>query len=162
MTSTISAATLSVTVSESILINGYERGSSNSLTMGSILNVDMRTHTISTTEEDLLKFGTTASGGQYAKGSVRYCRITNKDDTNHCILVMKNTGNSSTNEIAVSLDTGQSFLVPVTNAGGTDATLQSAQTALSVAGGMTLDDLISITAVASTGTVMLEVFIASV
>ena len=162
MASSIAAATLTVTITEAITLNGYDRGSSNSLTVASVLNVDMRTHTISTTEEDLLKVGVTASSGQYAKGSVRYCRITNKDDTNHCILVMKNTGNSSANEIAVSLDTGQSFLVPVDSSGGTDATLQSSTSALSVAGGMTLDDLISITAVASTGTVMLEVLVASV
>ena len=161
MASSIAASTLTVTITEAITLNGYDRGSSNSLTVASVLNCDLRTHTISTTEEDLLKVGTTASGGQYAKGSVRYCRITNKDDTNHCILVMKNTGNSSANEIAISLDKGQSYIVPVDAAGGTDATLQSSTSALSVAGGMTLDDLISITAVASTGTCMLEVFIAS-
>ena len=161
MASTISAASLTVTISESLTLNGYDRGSQNSLTIGSILNCSTRTHTVSTTEENLLLVGATASAGQFAKGDVGYCRVTNKDDTNHCILVMKNTGDASANEIAISLDKGQSYIVPVDAAGGTDATLQSSTSALSVTGGMTLDDLISITAVASTGTCMLEVFIAS-
>ena len=47
-------------------------------------------------------------------------------------------------------------------AGGTDATLKSNTSALSVSAGMTLADMVDITAVAAASTVMLEVFVASI
>jgi len=162
MTTTISSATLTVTLTESLTLNGNDRGSTNSRTVASIAHCDTRIATVTTTEEILIKFGTSASSGQFNKDKVRYIRISNKDDTNHCTLVFRNTDNTNANEVAILLDKGHSFILPVDAAGGTDATLKSSTSALSVSAGMTLADMVDITAVAAASTVMLEVFVASI
>ena len=56
MTTTIANATLTVTVTEAVTLNGYDQGSSNTLTLPNIDEVVKRIVTISTTETGLLSF----------------------------------------------------------------------------------------------------------
>lgn len=161
MASTLAAATLAVTISESITINGLNRGSTNSVAIASILNCDTRTHTVSTTEEKLFSMGTTASSGQFNKDKVRYIRVTNKDDTNAVRLVMRNTGNTSANEVIISIDAYCSYIFPVDLNGGTDGTIASKESAFGTPSN-DLEDLVDVMAFADAGTVLLEVFIASI
>ena len=56
MTTTISNATLTVTVTEAVTLNGYDQGSSNTLTIPNVDEVVKRIVTISTTETGLLSF----------------------------------------------------------------------------------------------------------
>jgi hypothetical protein len=162
MTSTITPATLTVTVTETLTLNGNDRGSTNTLSVASVVDVDTRIVTATTTEQIIATFSTADAAGQYNKDKVRYMRFTNKDDTNHCFLVLRNTGNTSANEIALLLDTGHTFIIPVDEAGGTDATWQSNTSALTVTSGMVLEDLVDITVISNTADVDIEILVASV
>ena len=154
MATTITAATLTVQVIETISLNGQDKGSTNTLTVASVTEVDQRIVNVSTTEQIILAFGTAVLPGQFIDGDVRYIRITNKDDTNHCTLVFR----SGTAECAHKLDAGHSFILAADNDGGIAATHDASATALTVSLA-TLDD---VTADADTAAVDLEVFVAGV
>ena len=173
MTTTISNATLTVTLTEEVTLNGYDQGSSNVLSLPNIDEVVKRIVTISTTETGLLSFSSNVesqvaadSGGarqvSYAAGhfdhdTVRYIRITNKDDTNHVTLVFRGESGA---EFAVMLDVANSFIYGCDTADGegvvdtTDAH-SGAQT-------HSLGALRDITVKADTAACDLEVFVASV
>ena len=163
MTTTISAATLTVTITESVTLNGYEQGSSNSATVGSVNEVVKRIVTIPTAETGLLAMGATIQtdlsktyvAGMFVEASVRYIRLTNKDDANHVVITFKSEGN---HEFAIKLDALQSFIYPCDMAGGVVDTMDANTSALSVA----LEDLVDVVAIADTAACDLEVFVASV
>ena len=155
MTSTIEAATMTVTVQESIFLNGYEQGSKNVIEIGSINEVFKRILTVTTTEAEILAFGTAVAAGTFDESKVMYIRMTNLDDTNHITLTFKDEDNT---EFAVKLDKGQSFIYNGDLSGGVVDTMDAGTTALTLA----LADLVDITALADTAAVDLEVFIASV
>ena len=163
MASTITAATLTVTVTESVTLNGSDQGASNARTVAAVTEVVKRIGSVATTESGLLGFSTASStdlsksylAGQFDEDDVRYIRITNKDDTNFAILVFKSEGNA---EFAVKLDAGHSFILPGDNAGGVKDVMDASASALTVS----LEDLVDITATANTAAVDLEVFVASV
>ena len=173
MTTTISNATLTVTVTEAVTLNGYDQGSSNTLTLPNIDEVVKRIVTISTTETGLMSFaGNVASqvaadsagarqvsyvAGHFDHDAVRYIRITNKDDTNHVTLVIRSESGA---ESAMMLDAGHSFIYgcdTIDGGGVVDTT-----DAHSAAQSHTLGALRDITADADTASVDLEIFVASV
>jgi len=81
MTSTISAGTLTVTVSESISLNGSTMDATNSLTIGSINEISQRIVTVDVGAlRTLFEFGTVIAPGKFIVANVKYIRITNKDD----------------------------------------------------------------------------------
>ena len=163
MASTITAATLTVTVTESVTLNGSDQGASNALTVASVNEVVKRIVSVNTNETGLLGFSAdphtdltkSYTAGQFDEDYVRYIRITNKDDTNFAILVFKSEGNA---EFAVKLDAGHSFILPGDNSGGVKDVMDASASALTVS----LEDLVDITATANTAAVDLEVFVASV
>ena len=107
MARSFSTATLTVKIQEAIVLGGMNMGSVNSFSIAGIKNVVKRLMTATTTESDIVKFGTTEAAGQYIAANVRYLRITNLDDTNFCYLIFKNEYN---NEVCFKLDKGQSFI----------------------------------------------------
>ena len=107
MATTITNATLTVTLTESISLNGSEQGASNTLTIADVDEISKRIVTIPTAEKTIIAMGTAISNGTFIESDVRYIRITNKDDANHVTLTFKDEGNS---EYAVKLDKGQSFI----------------------------------------------------
>ena len=163
MATTISAATLTVTITESVTLNGYDQGSSNVATYGSVNEVVKRIVSIPTAETGLLAMGATIQtdlsksyvAGLFTEADVRYIRITNKDDSNHVTLTFKSEGN---HEFAIKLDALQSFIYPCDMAGGVVDTMDANTSALSVA----LEDLVDVVAIADTAACDLEVFVASV
>jgi len=163
MTTTISAATMTVTITESVTLNGYDQGSSNSATYGSVNEVVKRIVSIPTAETGLIAVGATIQtdlaksyvAGQFTEADVRYIRITNKDDANHVTLTFKSAGS---HEFAIKLDALQSFIYPCDMAGGTAATMDASASALS----LSLANLVDVTALADTAACDLEVFVASV
>lgn len=164
MTSTITAATLTVTITESVTLNGYDQGSSNVFTVASVNEVVKRIVTIpDSAETGLLAMGATIQtdlsksyvAGLFTEASVRYIRITNKDDTNFVTLTFKSEGN---HEFAMKLDAKNSFIYPCDMAGGAVDTMDANTSALTVA----LEDLVDVTALANTAPCDLEVFVASV
>ena len=149
-----SPATLTVTLTEACTLNGYDQGASNVLSIGSIAEISKRIVTVDTTEATILTFGSAIGAGTFVAASVRYIRITNKDDTNHCILRFMQ---STSHEFAVLLDKGQSFIYNGDLASGVAGTFDADDGALTVS----LVALTSITADAAAGTIDLEVFVAS-
>ena len=155
MASTITSATLTVTLTESISLRGSNQGETNTLSIGSINEVSKRIVTATTTEATILAMGTAVAAGQFIKSDVRYIRITNLDDTNHVVLTCKNENDD---EFAVKLDKGQSFIYNADLTGGVVDTMDAIDgTGLS----LSLGDLVNITADADTASCDLELFVAS-
>lgn len=166
MASTITAATMTVTITESISLNGSDQGASNTLSIASINEVTKRIVTATTTEAGLVGFisalssvGVTANkvgylAGIFDNGDVRYMRITNLDNANHITLTFKDEDNT---EFRMKVDAGHSFIYPGDNSGGVVDTMKASGAALSSG----LADLYDITVDADTASCDVEVFIAS-
>ena len=159
MASTITAADLTVTFTEAISLNGYDQGSKNIKTIGSIGEVYKRILTITTNEATIVTMsGAVASAGHFNDSFVRYMRFTNLDDTNFLTLTFTNSDND---EVAIKLDAGNSFMWFADNSGGMVDVFNATQNA--DAGSDTdLEPITTIQADANTGNCDLEIFIASV
>jgi len=159
MASTISAATMTVTHTESISLNGTQQGATNSLTIGSINEISKRILTITTNEAVIATFsGAVASAGHFNDGNVRYIRFTNKDDTYFVTLTFRNQDND---EFAIKLDAGQTFILTGDNSTGMEAVFNATQDA-DAASDTAFGSLTNIQADAETGTIDIEMFVASV
>ena len=101
MTSTISAATMTVTLTESINLNGSNQGATNSLAIASIAEVSKRIVNCPASEKTVISFGAAIAAGTFIAGDIRYVRITNKDDTNFVIL---NIEGAASTDFSVRLD----------------------------------------------------------
>ena len=156
MTTTLTAATLTVTLKESIELNGVEQGSTNTKTIASINEVSKRIVTVTTSEVEIIAMGTAISTGTFIEGDVRYIRFTNLDDTNFVTLTFKNENDD---EFAVKVDAGYSFIYPADNSGGVVDTMDAIDgTGLT----LSLGDLVNVTADADTASCDMEIFVASV
>ena len=158
MATTISAAVLTVTLQEAVTLNGYDQGAKNILTIADIVNVSKRIVTITTTEAEILKFASTVDAGRYIIADVRYMRFTNKDDTNFITLTFTN---EDSDEVAIKLDAGQSFIWNGDNSGGLAENFNAVDND-NVASDANLADVTSVQADANTGSCDLEMLIASV
>ena len=159
MASTITAATLTVKISESILLNGLQQGGTNSIAFASINEISKRIMTITTNESTIATFsGAVASAGHYNDSAVRYIRFTNLDDTNFITLTFRNQDND---EAAIKLDSEQSFIWNGDNANGMTAVFNATEDA-DAASDTAFGSLTNIQADANSGSCDLEMFIASV
>ena len=148
MASTISSAPLYVTIKESVMLKGKERGDTTTLTISGINEISSRIVSITTTEATIATFSSAvASAGHYVAANVRYIRFTNKDDTNFITLTFRNQDND---EVAIKLDAGQSFVWNGDNSGGMVDVFNATQDADS-ASDTALEDLTNIQADANTG-----------
>tara|TARA_R110002074_G_scaffold350690_3_gene521700 strand:+ start:590 stop:1300 length:711 start_codon:yes stop_codon:yes gene_type:complete len=120
-------ATLNVTHTESLTLNGEQFGSTNSLSIAGINNVDKRIVSVPTSEVVLVSFSTAIAAGTFNEANVRYIRITNKDATNHLYLVLKN---EYSNECCLKLDKGQTFVYNADLTSGVIDTMLANQVAL--------------------------------
>jgi hypothetical protein len=83
MASTITSASLTVTITESITLNGSNMGATNTLTVASVNEINQRIVSLDATNvRTLFEFGSAIGSGTYIAANVKYIRITNKDDTN--------------------------------------------------------------------------------
>ena len=159
MATTLSSATMTVRIVESIKLNGTEQGAINTKAFSSINEISKRILTITTAEAVIATFSAAvASAGHYVAADVRYMRFTNKDDTNFITLTFRNQDND---EVAIKLDAGQSFMWASDNSGGMVDVFNATQDA-DAASDTALGDLTNIQADANTGSCDLEMFIASV
>ena len=159
MTSTISAATLTVTLTESISLNGSQQGATNTKTFASINEISKRILTITTNEATIATFSAAvASTGHYNDGNVRYIRFTNKDDTYFVTLTFQNDDND---EFAVKVDAGQSFILCGDNSTGMELIFNATQAA-GADSDTAFGSLTSITADAEASTVDIEMIVASI
>ena len=160
-------ADLKVTTREELILNGYDQGATNTLTISGINELSKRIVTATTTEAGLLGFlsalsnvGVTANkvgylAGILDDGDVRYIRITNLDDSNHITLTFRDEDNT---EFRMKVDAGHSFIYPGDNSGGVVDTMKAAGSALASG----LADLVDITVDAVTASCDVEVYVASV
>ena len=154
MTSTLTAATMTVTVTETINLNGMNQGSSNTLSLASIAEVSKRIVNVPASEVEVVAMGTAVAAGTFIESTVKYIRFTNLDDTNHITLTFKDEDNT---EFAVLLDKGQTFIYNGDIAGGVVNTMHAGGSALTVS----LNDLVNVTALADTAACDMEIFVAS-
>ena len=159
MATTITNATLTVTHTESISLNGAQQGGTNTKTFADINEIYKRILQITTNEATIATFsGAVASAGHFNDGNVRYIRITNKDDTYFVCITLKNGSND---EFAVKLDAGQSFMLCGDNSTGMELIFNATENADS-ATHTAFGPLTAITADAEASTVDIEMFVASV
>lgn len=150
MATTLTAATLTVTISEQLVLNGQPIDSKNILTIANIAAADKRIVTIPyTSEVTLVDFATAVAAGTYINTNLKYLRITNKDTVNYARIRIKKN-NSQTSD--TQLDAGKSMLIGNTNE-------SVSETAVTFVNFVTID---SINAMAYTAAVDLEIFVASI
>ena len=153
MATTLSSATMTVRIVESIKLNGVEQGAVNTRAISSINEVSKRILSIPTSEVTISSFSTAVSTGTFIEGDVRYIRITNKDDTNFVYLVFKNEYN---NEFCIKLDSGQSYIYNGDNNSGVIDTMLANQVAFGFteATGDTTDSSANITNITATNKII--------
>ena len=158
MASTISASTLTVTVSENITLNGSQQGGTITKSITGINEASKRIFTITTNEATIATFsGAVSSAGHYNDGTVRYLRITNLDAEHFVALTLKNGAND---EFAFKLDAGQSVVLCGDNSTGMELFFNATENADS-ATHTAFSPLTTITADAESGTIDIEMFIAT-
>ena len=159
MVSTITAAELTVTLTESITLNSINHGATNTKVIASINEISKRILTITTNEATIATFsGAVGSAGHFNDSFVKYMRFTNLDDTNFLTLTFKNDDND---EVAIKVDAGNSFLWFADNSGGMVDVMNATQAA-GAGSDTALGSITQIRADANTGNCDLEMIIASV
>lgn len=108
MATTVTNANLTVTITDSVTLNGQAYGNTNTLTIGSIDEVYSRIVEVPiSTYTNILQLGTTGQG-QVTAANVKYIRVTNLDDTNYINLKMvSNDGDA----MVVKVNAGNSFII---------------------------------------------------
>ena len=108
MASTITAASLTVTITESITLNGSNMGATNTLTVASVNEINQRIVSLDASNvRTLFEFVTAIGSGTYVRANVKYLRITNKDDTNAVSLNLE----SASSNCWITLTAGESFIL---------------------------------------------------
>ena len=159
MGTTITPADLTITITESVTLNGVNFGSTLTQTVEDIAEISKRIITVTTTESTIATFSAaTPSAGHYLAANVKYIRFTNLDNANFVTLTFRNQDND---EAAVKLDFGQSLIWNGDNVNGMTAVFNATQDADS-ASDTAFGSLTNIQADANTGDVDLEMIIASV
>ena len=152
-------ATLTVTHTENITLNGQQFGGTTVKAFTGIAEISKRILTITTTECVIGTFSTAAaSAGHYIAADVRYIRFTNLDSSNFITLTFRNQDND---EVAIKVDAGQSFVLNGDNNDGMTAIFNATQDA-DAASDTAFGSLTNIQADANSGSCDLEMLIASV
>ena len=114
MATTVQAADLQVTITESYSLNGVSYGNTVNKVYSSNGEIVQRVMAIQSNASrganwtDILNFGSADSAGQVDKSNYKYFRITNLDDTN--FLELRITGASNTSYF-VKVKAGESYLL---------------------------------------------------
>jgi hypothetical protein len=103
-------ATLNVTITEEMTLNGKDQGNTNTLSIPSVTAVINRIMTIDNTEEDILNFqAAREAAGAIEDGTLQYLRLTHIGAANTVNLRVQSTGD--TKEYIVQLAAGESFML---------------------------------------------------
>ena len=153
MATTISNATLTVTLTEAISLNGSAQGSTNSFTVAAVDEIFKRIiNCAASNTTTILTFAAAnhTSAGAMTVSDAKYVRITNKDDTNAVEVAM--VGAATLYQI--KLAAGQSHILGSPD----DVMLAEADTSPSFG---TMADIASIQVNPGSSAVEMEVFVAS-
>ena len=149
-------ATLTVTITENLTIDGRDYGAKQSVEIPAIVDVTRRIVTVLHTAEPVIAtFSSVVGPGGYIAADVMYMRFTNLDDTNFITLKFSNQDND---EVAIKVDNGKSLLLFASNEGM--AAMFNATEDADAAYSTNLGSLTNIQARADTGSVDLEMYIA--
>ena len=143
---------MTVTVTESVSLNGTNRGNSITRSISGIHDVMERIISVPTASEITLytTHNTDVAGATFDNGFVKYARFTNKDANNYITLRITNGEND---EFAYKLLAGETFIL----------NSHSASTEMAAgASGAPDQDILSVEAQANTGACDLEFIVASV
>lgn len=109
MASTVTPATATVQIVESLTLGGVDRGGTHTRTIDNIAEADRRVMTVdSANEVELIELNTNAGKGKFNRASIRYIRITNLDNTNHLRVRFKKSGAETAD---VKVDAGATFML---------------------------------------------------
>jgi hypothetical protein len=106
-------ATLTVSITEEVYLNGSNRGSVNTLSITGVNDVMQRAVTVPASivgTTDLIAFDTNPGGAVFTPGNMRYLRVTNIDTASPPASLILNV-QTATNEFNVKLDGGESFII---------------------------------------------------
>tara|TARA_R110002096_G_scaffold392545_1_gene587505 strand:+ start:148 stop:603 length:456 start_codon:yes stop_codon:yes gene_type:complete len=108
MATTVKNANLTVTITDSVTLNGQAYGNTNTLTVAEIDEVYSRVVEVPIGAfTNILQLGTTGQG-QVTAANLKYIRVTNLDDTNYINLKMlSNDGDA----MVVKVNPGNSFIM---------------------------------------------------
>jgi hypothetical protein len=153
---------MTVTITETISLNGYEQGSTNTLTIGSIKDVYKRILTIDADDDAtvaVFKSTTAITDGALDKDRVKYIRITNLDNSAavNVSLQLDSGEDNSAADLSIThlLSAKQSFIM-----GSPDEAAHADDDAASIVTALTDLESIIVDPGAAAGTI--EVFIASI
>ena len=141
MATTITAATLTITVTESVILGSDQRGSSHIQTIASVTEYTNRIINVGTAETDIVGFAAANGQGAYIRTDVKYMRFTNLDDTNYITIGVSKTGADTA---FFKLEAGQTFIVnnddiEVDAAGGASGAFVEADSISAKANGAAVD-----------------------
>jgi|TARA_R110000823_G_scaffold13671_6_gene45259 hypothetical protein len=106
MATTVTNANLTVTVTDTVTLNGQSYGNTNTLTVASIDEVYSRVVEVPISAfTPVLQLGSTGQG-QLTAANCKYIRITNLDDTNYVNLKV-----FGTDAMVIKLEAGKSFML---------------------------------------------------
>ena len=149
--------TLTLTLTESLIIDNRDYGSIQSVEIPSIVDVTRWIVTVLHSAESVIATFAAAIGpGGYIAGDVMYMRFTNLDDTNFVTLTFRNQDND---EVAIKIDDGKSFILHADNDSGMSSMFNATEDA-DVAYSTGFGSLTNIQARADTASVDIEMYIA--
>jgi hypothetical protein len=152
MATTIASGTLTVKLTESVSLNGTAYSAVNNLVIAAINEIQQRIVTVpNSTLVKLYDFtGIGTGSGSYDRTTLKYLRITNKDDTNNISINLLGTASNTWTEITP----GASFII-ATGVG------ISQGVASGTVGTPTLENLVTVTAYSGlTNNVDVECYVA--
>jgi len=150
MASTLSNATLSVTLTEKITLNGAEHGSTKKMSISGVNEIAKRILTCATTPgTQIYKGGSATAYGTFVTDNVKYLRITNLDNENFVVL---HFSDESAHYAQFTLAAGQAFFLTDVSSSFDNAAVVQDFTAVNVT---------RIDAMADTAAVDVEIFVAS-
>lgn len=150
MATTVTNANLTVTLSDSVTLNGQTYGNTNTLTISEIDEVYSRVVEVPISAfTNVLELGAATGQGVLTATDVKYIRITNLDDTNYVYLKV-----FGTDSMVIKLEAGKSFIL-----GGVYFDADNADIAQ---GAVAFNSTFVISAEASVAACDLEVFAATI
>ena len=153
MATTVTDANLTVTITDSVKLNGQSYGNTNTLTIGSVDEVYNRIVEVPITAYTTLFTLAAATGlGQIKASTCKYFRVTNLDDTNVIYLKIADLA-VATNSFVVQVMPGRSFVM-----GGVDFVADNSD----LGAAPTLMTTMEVQAVSLVAACDVEMFIASV
>jgi hypothetical protein len=152
MASTISDASMTVTITESLILNGVNQGSTKKMTIAGINEVSKRiVRVLASSDSTQIYKGhlNTASYGQFIYGDVKYIRITNLDKDNAVVIHIEDS----------TLSHDAQFLIPAGHVFFLTDAAASYGSAADIA--IPVGNIERIDAMGSGGAVDIEIFVAS-